>query len=132
MRPGGLPAGGEADELGTDGGAAGFGRGRPDRSDAEVVQVFRVDGGIYLFGGMSGEANARPLPDDRTCDRRGKVLLPEVQHGRGGDADDVGPVVDRPQCLMTDGDLGEDAQDLELLAALQGLSLSWMMSTPPA
>jgi len=33
---------------------------------------------------------------------------------------------------MTDGDLGEDAQDLELLAALQGLSLSWMMSTPPA
>lgn len=124
-RPGRASAGflssGVADEVGTDGGPTGLGRGRPDGPDAEVVQAVSAERGIDLFRGVSGEADDRLLSDDSACDVRGEVFLPEVEDRRAGDAGDVRAVVDRPQLPVPGCDLGKHVEDFELLAALDGL-----------
>lgn len=110
-----------ADEIETDPGAAGLRRRRPHRADAEIVQVGRGDRGVHLLDAVGGEPDRRLRADDGPGDRDGQILLTEVQHRSLGDQGDVGAVVDRPELPVPGGDLGEDGQDFELLAALQGL-----------
>lgn len=110
-----------ADELGPHRGAAGLGRCRPDRPDAEVVKVVRGGREVDLVGGVGGLAQDRPRSDDRPGEPLGKILLTEVQDGGAGDARDVGAVVHRPERVVTGRRVREDAQEVELLAALQGL-----------
>lgn len=110
-----------ADESGSDGGSAGLGRGRPDRSDAEIVEVVRDGGDVDLRGGVGGLADHDLRPHDRAGEALGKIPLAEVEHGGAGDARDIGAVVDRPERAVAGGRFGEDAEQLELLAALEGL-----------
>ena len=112
---------GMADEPGPDGGAPGLGRGRPDRPDAEVVEIVRAGGGVDLLGGVGGHADEHARSDDPAGKTGGKVLLTEVQHGGAGDLCDVGAIVDGPEPAVTGGRVREDAQQIELLATLQRL-----------
>lgn len=110
-----------ADKVETDPGAARLRRRRPDRSDAEVVQIGRGDRGVDLLDAVSGEPDRRSCTDDSPRDRDGQILLTEVQHRSPGDQGDVGAIVDRPELPVPGRDLGEDREDFEFLAALEGL-----------
>lgn len=112
---------GVADEFCSDGGAAGLGGGRPDRSDAEVVEVVRDGGDVDLLGGVSGLADHGLQPDDRAGEAFGKILLTEVEHGGSRDPGDVGAVVDGPERAVAGSRFGEDAEQFELLSTFQGL-----------
>lgn len=110
-----------ADEVGADAGSSGLGRSRPDRADAEIVQLVRAEGGVDLPGVMGGETDGGRGSDDGASDRRREVLLPEVENGCAGDAGDIGSVIDRPELPVPGSNVGEDAEDVEFLSALQRL-----------
>lgn len=120
-RPGRGGIGRVADQVETDTGAAGLGRRRPDRADAEVVQICGCDRGIDVLDAVGGEPDRRSCTDDGPRDRDRQVFLAEVQHRGPGDQGDIGAIVDRPELSVPGRDLSEDGEDFEFLAALEGL-----------
>lgn len=117
----GAERGRPANGLEPDACATGLGRGRPHRSDAEVVES-RVDArGLELGGAVRAATDRDAAAHQATCGCHGQVALAEVQHGRGGDRGDVGAVVHRPEGAVALGHGAEHIEQLELGGGLEPL-----------
>ena len=86
-----------------------FGRGRPARADAEVVDLFGRCG-ARLRAVVGGPADHRARADDVARDRQRQVVLAEVQHVGARRTRDVGAVVDREQSAVAARRVSENLQ----------------------
>ena len=99
-------------------GASGFGRGRPTRPDAEIVDGLGDRRGDLLTI-VGGPADQRVRADDVARHGQRQVVLAQVQHGGAGGAGDVGAVVDGQQGAVPPRRVGEHLQRRQFVARLQ-------------
>ena len=95
-----------------------FGRRRPARTDAEIVDLV-LGRRAALVGVVGGAADHGPVADDVAGHLQRQVVLAQVQHVGAGRAGDVGAVVDREQRAVPAGRVGQDLERGQLVAGLQ-------------
>ena len=117
-RGSGSQFGGGADQVQAGRGAARLGRGRPARTDAEVIDGFGRRG-VHLGELMGGPADQRARTDDVARDRQRQVVLAQVQHVGARRDRDIGAVVDRQQRVVAARRVGEHLQCFQLLPGLE-------------
>ena len=100
---------------------AGFGRRRPDRAQAEVVDVGVHGGSGRLHGAVAAQPEQHVGADDPAGGGRRQVPLPDVQHVGTRRNGHVRPVVDGQQLAVPAAGVGEDGEQVELVRGLQVL-----------
>lgn len=96
-----------------------FGRCRPNRSEAEIVDSVEACGSRGLGQAVAAESDDHFLTDHAAGRRGREVALTQMQHVRPGGQRNVGAIVDSQQLSVAAGGVGEHRKQVQFVGGFE-------------